>query len=93
MIPILADAVRWLTHIITGMLLISVLLSWMPVFRGGIVSFIHAFTEPILGPIRRLIERSPLGGPGLMLDFSPIIAIVMIRFVSNVLISLLMGLA
>ena len=93
MIPILADAIRWLTYIFTGMLLIRVLLSWMPMFSGGVVSFIFAFTEPILGPIRRLIERSPLGGPGMMLDFSPIIAIVLIGFVRTFLVSLLMGLA
>jgi len=94
MIPILADAIRWLFNILYGMLLIRVLLTWMPMFRsGGIVSFIFAFTEPFLSPIRRLIDRSPLGGPGMMLDFSPIVAFFLLGLIRSFLLNLLIGFA
>jgi len=90
MIPILIDAVNWLFNIMYALLLIKVLLSWMPIFSGGrVVGFIYAVTEPVLIPIRRLVERSPLGGPGMMLDFSPIIAFLLLNvlrdFVGNML--------
>ena len=90
MIATLQDTVRWLINILTALFLIRVLLSWMPMIRGGrIVELIYAFTEPILAPIRRLIDRSPLGGPGMMLDFSPIIAMVSLRLLQNFLINFL----
>ena len=94
MIPILMDVTRWLFNILYGLLLIRVLLTWLPVFSGGtIVSFIFAFTEPFLAPIRRLIERSPLGGPGMMLDFSPLVAFFALGLLQSFLLNLLRGLA
>ena len=73
-IAVLEQTVNWLFNILRGLLLVRVLLSWMPMFQGRIVSYVFALTEPILAPIRKVIMRSPLGGPGMMLDFSPIIA-------------------
>jgi len=90
---ILFDVVRWLFNILTALIFIRVLLSWMPIVRGGrIIEFLYAFTEPILAPIRKLIDRSPLGGPGMMLDFSPIIAIFIISLIRSFLLSLISGL-
>ena len=89
-LPTIITAVRLLFIVLNGMLLIRVLLTWLPAFRGGrIVSFLFAFTEPILAPIRRLIDRSPLGGPGMMLDFSPIIAILFMQLAERFLLGLL----
>jgi len=86
----LADVVRWLFNILYGMLIIRIILSWLPMFRGGrLVEFIFAFTEPILSPIRNIIERSPLGGPGMMFDFSPFLAIIMFNFISSFLLSMI----
>ena len=94
MIPILQDVVRWLFNILYALLLIRVVLTWMPMVRGGrLVEFIFAFTEPILSPIRRLIDRSPLGGPGMMLDFSPIVAFFLLSLLRSFIMSLLMGIA
>lgn len=58
-------------------LLGRILLSWFPVQPGGIVasifSFLYSITEPVLGPIRRLLPPVAMGGMGL--DLSPIIVI------------------
>ena len=89
-IQVIITAVRLLFVVLNGMLLVRVLLTWLPAFRGGaIVSFLFAFTEPMLSPIRRLIDRSPLGGPGMMLDFSPIVAILFLQMAERFIISLL----
>ena len=90
MISIVADVIRWLFNILSFMVLARVLLSWLPNLRhSGIASFIYAFTEPILSPVRRLIDRSPLGGPGMMLDFSPIITLFLIQGMASFLINML----
>ena len=43
-------------------------------FARAIVQFLHAITEPVFGPIRRVIP--PIGG----LDLSPLIAFFIIYF-------------
>lgn len=54
-----------------------IVLSWFPIAPGGamaqIFSFLYSVTEPVLGPIRRMIPPVGMGGMGL--DLSPIIVI------------------
>ncbi len=59
-----------------------VVLSWFPVSPGGamasIFSFLYTITEPVLGPLRRVIP--PLGG----FDLSPIVALMGLRLIAGV---------
>ena len=52
-----------------------VVLSWFPITPGSgmasAFSIIYAITEPVLGPIRRVMP--PIGMGGMGLDLSPII--------------------
>jgi len=90
MIIIIINAMRGLFEILTIMLFIRVILSWLPMIRHGrIVAFLFEFTEPMLLPVRRLVDRSPLGGPGMMLDFSPIITIFLLRLMQSFVINML----
>ena len=58
------------------------LLSWFdPGFRFPISQMLVDLTEPIIGPIRRIVP--PLGG---MIDISPIIALVLLQVISRVVI-------
>ena len=54
-----------------------ILLSWFPVSPGGamakIFSFLYSITEPVLGPLRRLLPAVRFGG--MQLDLSPIVFI------------------
>lgn len=70
------------------LLLARIVLSWIRVDPyhptwGSLVRFVYNATEPILGPVRRLLP--PMGG----LDFSPIIVLLVASLLKNVLISLL----
>ena len=66
---------------------IRVILSWVRFDPYHPVSvFIHQVTEPILGPIRRLLP--PMG----MIDFSPLVALVLLQVVQVVLKQLLLSL-
>ncbi len=52
-----------------------IILSWFPVEPGSglatVYGFLYSLTEPVLGPIRRVIP--PLGMGGMGLDLSPLI--------------------
>jgi YggT family protein len=52
-----------------------IILSWFPVEPGSglatVYGFLYSLTEPVLGPIRRVVP--PLGMGGMGLDLSPLI--------------------
>ena len=63
-----------------------VIVSWLPISpENPIVTVLYQVTEPILRPIRAVLPR--LG----MLDFSPIVAILLIVVIQNVLLRVLSG--
>lgn len=62
----------WLYVII---LFARIILSWFPVEPGSglasVYGFLYSITEPVLGPIRRVIPPMGMGGMGL--DLSPLV--------------------
>lgn len=62
---------------------VRVILSWFPISPGGamasIYSIVYSLTEPVLGPIRRLMPGIGVGGMGL--DLSPIIVILLVQLI------------
>ena len=68
-------------------ILISAILSWLPGVPAlqPVARFFNRITEPLIGPIRR---RLPTAGG---LDFSPIVAILLIWLAETVLLTLLAG--
>lgn len=88
---IILKAITTLVNIIEMAILVRCFLSWFPVNRNNpIVSLIYTLTEPVLGPIRNLIAKSPLGGSGIMIDFSPIFAFMLLRLIVKFLYKLLL---
>lgn len=59
-----------------------IILSWFPLAPGSamasVFSFLYTITEPVLGPVRRLLPPVGMGGMGL--DLSPILVFVAISF-------------
>ena len=89
---VLAQAVDLFFDILTLAIFIRVILSWIRpqgYNRWYIEAdrLLYALTEPILAPIRNLLPMSGIG-----LDFSPFIAILLIRVAEQVLISILRSL-
>jgi YggT family protein len=60
-----------------------IILSWFPISPGSalasIYGFLYTVTEPVLGPVRRVIP--PIGGGGMAFDLSPIIVLIVIQVV------------
>lgn len=86
MISILITLISFIEWILILLIFVSVILSYFmdpyhPVRRG-----IDRIVEPMLMPIRRIV---PLVG---MLDFSPLILIILIQLSSSLLVRLLLSL-
>lgn len=86
---ILIYAIYLFCNILVAALVIRAILSWFvrdfysPL--GKIYGAILRFTEPIVEPFRRLLSRFNTG----MLDFSVLLAMIVIEMVSNILIRLI----
>jgi YggT family protein len=71
---------RYLVQVLTFAVIARALLSWFPFPAGNpITNFLHAITEPILAPLRRVIPR--IG----MLDITPLIAILLLQAIYRLL--------
>lgn len=73
-----------LARALNAAIIIRILLSWIPIdrssqFMATILDLIYSVTEPILGPIRRVIPS--IGG----LDFSPMVAVLLIQMVTTII--------
>ena len=60
-----------------------IILSWFPISPdsaiASIYGFLYTITEPVLGPVRRMLP--PVGVGGMGLDLSPIIVLLLLRIV------------
>lgn len=64
-----------------------IILSWFPVqpesALAGVYGFLYSITEPILGPIRRVLPPVGMGGMGL--DLSPIVVFFGITILQSII--------
>ena len=64
-----------------------IILSWFPMSQGGglgtVYEFLGRLTEPVLGPIRRIIP--PLGMGGMGFDLSPMVVLLAIYLLRGLL--------
>ncbi len=78
--------VEFLTLALIFAIIARALASWFVQDQSNpIVAMLHDITEPIVGPIRRLM---PTTG---MIDFSPLVALILLQILRSVLLSLICG--
>lgn len=88
MSTLLSNAIYIFFRVLYILIFIRVLMSWIPNLRyTSIGGLINTLTDPILLPVRKMMDKSPLGG-GMMLDFSPVIALFILDLVKYILLSL-----
>jgi YggT family protein len=65
------------------------LLSWFPIRQGNpfhpLAVVLHQITEPVLAPLRRILPNFG------MIDLSPIVALLLLQFLQQVLVSALIA--
>lgn len=77
-------ALSLLFRIIDSLILVRVLLSFFPTLQSSKISyFIYQMTEPVLAPCRAILDRLGLGMG--MIDFSPILAFLILGLIQNLL--------
>ena len=72
-----------LCYVLTIIILLRVIVSWYTSPTNTLFRFFDRITNPILAPLRRIIPRV---GP---LDFSPLVAVVLIQLIYYLLYKLL----
>lgn len=83
MSALLVNFVQLLAGVLWVLILARVIISWvMPMGGGSLVAFVYQVTEPILAPIRRILP--PTAG----MDFSPLIAILLISAIVSLVVRL-----
>ena len=72
-------------NLLEKLIFVRIILSWLPIgFNNPITQLLYNLTEPILGPVREMVDRSPIGG-GMGLDFSPIFVLILLRLLQMLL--------
>jgi len=85
----LLHAVDIFFYLLEMLILVRILLSWIVGYQGGsVMRLLYNLTEPILQPVRNMVDKSPLGG-GVGLDFSPVFALILLRLVKALLMALI----
>lgn len=83
---LIKTAIYYFLRFIELAIFARVIISWLPIPRDNVViRFIYQITEPIMAPIRGIIERSALGKSLQMIDLSPIVAFLLIDLLMNVI--------
>jgi YggT family protein len=78
-------ALNWVLLVFEGALFVRVFISWLPIPRENkFIELLYAITEPVLGPIRNLLNRSSFLANS-MFDFSPIAAFLLVDIIRNMI--------
>jgi YggT family protein len=82
----IVNFVSVLFFILQFAIIIRALMSWFnPSPENPIARIVYEITEPVLGPLRRIVPR--IG----MIDITPIVAILLMQVIESVLVSTLGG--
>lgn len=85
MLHVLFLACGYLVDFIMLLIVVRALLSWLPLSpSNGIIRFLDMMTEPVVSPIRRLLNKSETVSQ-LPVDFSPVIAVIILSILSSLL--------
>ena len=77
---ILFFAVRLLLELFYVLLIVRAVLSWVPGMRNRLTDFVYMVTEPVLSPVRNLLNRSRFGNLSLPIDLSFLVVLFILTF-------------
>ena len=77
---ILLFAVRLLLELFYVLLIARAVLSWVPGVRNRLTDFVYMVTEPVLSPVRNLLNHSRFGNLSLPIDLSFLVVLFILTF-------------
>jgi len=87
---VFVNAIYWFAELLTTLMIARVIFSWIQPNPYGLLGKIHAFcirlTEPIVAPCRQFLSRFNTG----MLDFSVMMAFLLVQMAANILIRIIL---
>lgn len=86
MFNLFLQAIYYSLYVLEMILFLRVILSWFRLHDDHpLLRIAYTFTEPMLSPIRVLIDKSIFGGRkgGMVLDISPLIAFIFLQTLQN----------
>lgn len=84
---VLAQAIYWLINIVSILIVVRALLSWLPLGENNkLIYFLDMMTEPVVSPIRKLLNKSETVSQ-LPIDFAPLIALILLSVISGLVMS------
>lgn len=92
MLVAIYKTVNLVLNIFEIVLIARILISWLPVSRNNkLIDLLYAVTEPVLAPIRNMLSRSSFMNNSMfsMIDFSPIVAFILIGVLRSLLLMIL----
>ena len=84
-VTILVQLIGLIANLLTILIFIWVILSWIMPPYNPVREVLDRIVEPMLTPIRRII---PMAG---MMDFSPMILMILIELIARVLINIILS--
>ena len=76
------ESIRILLRSLETLILIRIIFSFLNIGRNNLLTnLVYELTEPVLGPARSLIEK--IGIRTGMFDFSPVLAVLFLRIISE----------
>lgn len=77
-------AIRYLIKLLELAIFITVIVSWLPVRKDNwFIMLLYQITEPIMAPIRSMLRKSSFMN-NLMIDLSPVVAILLLELVNTI---------
>jgi len=84
---VIISTVNFVLTVLYFVLFARIILSWFPGAKNSqIANILFLLTEPILSPTRKLLQLllpRREGGVGMMFDFSPLVAILLVQVVRS----------
>ena len=86
---LIAKAILAISDVYSFVIVVYVLMSWLPVDRGGILADLYRVLGRICDPYLDLFRRfiPPIGG---MVDISPIVALLVLQFAVRIIVMILL---
>lgn len=79
-----AMLLRFIIEIYYVFLFARAVLSWLPEINNGFTAFIYAVTEPVLAPVRTLLDRLGVT-TALPIDLSFLVVVLVLWLILNIL--------
>ncbi|MBQ8174234.1 MAG: YggT family protein [Clostridia bacterium] len=78
----LCNTLRLAVGLAETLIVLRALLSWFPIDEESLIPrLLYALTEPIIMPVRAILSRFGMDGDSSLIDFSPLITMLLLMFI------------